>query len=120
MCGSPGGITCINYTHTPGIIMQKFPSEKTRAEQRKLWTKFVRRHRADFSPTPYSVICSVHVDASFYPQCYSLDIPESLKPKAIYLSPEAVPTIDAVPVESSTIYRRDKRKVFKLYLSMHD
>ena len=100
--------------------MHKFPSENTRAEQRKLWTKFVRRHRADFSPTPYSVICSAHFDASCYPQCYSLDILEILKPKAIYLSPEAVSTIDAVSVESTTIYRRDKRKVSKLCLSMHD
>ena len=28
VCGSPGGVSCKNTTHTPGIIMHKFPSEK--------------------------------------------------------------------------------------------
>ena len=82
--------------HTPGIIMHKFTSEKTRVEERRLWTKFVRRHRPNFSPMPYSVVRSAHSEASCYLQCYSIDSPENLRPKARYLKPEAVPTIDAV------------------------
>ena len=96
VCSGPGGVSCKNTTHKPGIIMHKFPLEKTRVEERRLWTKFVRRHRPNFSPTPYSVVCSAHFEASCYPQCYSIDIPENLRPKARYLKPEALPTIDAV------------------------
>jgi hypothetical protein len=49
--GGPGGVICKNSTHTPGIIMHNFPSDKTRSDERRLWTKFVRRHRVNFSPT---------------------------------------------------------------------
>lgn len=119
VCGGPGGISCKNSTHTPGIITHKFPSEKTRAQERKLWTKFVRRHRADFSPTHFSVLCSAHFESSCYPPCYSLDIPEHLRPKASYLSPGAMPTIDMVPLEPAPVSGREERKVFIL-LSMRE
>ena len=55
VCGSPGGVSCKNTTHTLGIIMHKFPSGKTRVEERRLWTKFVRRHHPNFSPTPCTI-----------------------------------------------------------------
>ena len=117
VCGGPGGLSCKNTTHTPGIIMYKFPSEKTRAEERRLWTRFVRRHWANFSPTPYSVVCSAHFEPSCYPQCYSIDIPEHLRPKAKYLKPDAVPTIDAVVVglgadmKTTPVSKREDRRV---------
>jgi hypothetical protein len=44
-------------------------------------------------------MCSAHFEPSCYPQSFSLDIPEHLRPKAIYLKPAAHPTIDAVPLE---------------------
>ena len=119
VCGGPGGVSCKNTTHTPGIIMHKFPSEKTKVEERRLWTKFVRRHRPNFSPTPYSVVCSAHFEASCYPQCYSIDIPENLRPKARYLKPEAVPTIDAVllglgtDIKTTPVSKRGDRMVSK-------
>ena len=103
VCGGPGGVSCKNYKHTPGIIMHKFPSDKTRPNERRLWTKFVRRHRINFSPTQYSVVCSAHFEPSCYPQSFSLDIPEHLRPKARYLKPDALPTIDAVPLETDKL-----------------
>ncbi|CAB4007828.1 THAP domain-containing 2-like [Paramuricea clavata] len=116
VCGGPGGVSCKNSTHTPGIILHKFPSEKTRPDERRLWTKFVRRHRTNFSPTQYSVVCSAHFEPSCYPQSFSLDIPEHLRPKARYLKPDALPTIDAVPVEtdklkSTPVSKRQSRMV---------
>ena len=97
--------------------MHKFPSEKTRAEEQRLWTRFVRRHRANFSPTLYSVVCSAHFEPSCYPQCYSINIPEHLRPKAKYLMPDAVPTIDAVVVglgadmKTTPVSKREDRMV---------
>lgn len=117
VCGGPGEVSCKNTTHTPGIIMHKFPSEKTRPDERRLWTKFVRKHRVNFSPTEYSVVCSAHFEPSCYPQCFSLNIPEDLRPKARYLKPDAIPTIDVVQLETDTelketpVSKRQKRMV---------
>jgi hypothetical protein len=83
--------------------MHKFPSDKTRSDERRLWTKFVRRHRVNFSPTQYSVVCSAHFEPSCYPQNFSLDIPEHLRPKTRYLKPDALPTIDTVPLETDKL-----------------
>lgn len=120
--GGPGGISCKNSSHTPGVMLHKFPSEKTRAEERKLWTKFVRRHRPNFYPTAHSVLCSAHFEASCYPQCYSIDVPEHLRPKVTYLKPEAIPTIDTVvPLEPTPNSGRGNRMVltrFKIFFDI--
>ena len=52
-----------------------------------------------------------------YPQCYSIDIPEHLRPKAKYLKPDAIPTINTVVVglgadmKTTPVSKREDRMV---------
>ena len=41
--------------------MHKFPANE---EQRKIWIKFVPKHRPNFTPTNSSVICSAYFETS--------------------------------------------------------
>ena len=92
VCGDPAGISCTNSTRTPGISMHKFPNKEKKPNEYKLWVQYVRKHRANFTPTNFSAICSAHFETSCYPLRYSLAVPSPLKPKALYLKPGSVPT----------------------------
>ena len=67
----------------------------------------------------HAVFCcfSVHFEPPCYPQCYSIDIPEHLRPKAKYLKPDAIPTINTVVVglgtdmKTTPVSKREDRMV---------
>ena len=68
--------------------MHKFPANE---EQRKIWTKFVRKHRPNFTPTNSLVICSAYFETSCFESrlksftknavfvCFSLSLSASLR-----------------------------------------
>ena len=47
----PNKVSCKNTSYTPGILMCRFPKD---ARLQRLWTWFIRRHRANFEPLEYS------------------------------------------------------------------
>ena len=108
VCEGPGLHSCTNTYHIEGISMHKFPENE---EQRKIWTKFVQRHRPNFSPSSSSVICSAHFDKSCFATRYHLGIPDELKPRARYLLPGSVPTKDTVILDDTPSTARAKRRV---------
>ena len=108
VCGGPGLRSCTNTYHVEGISMHKFPEND---EQRKLWTKFVQRHRPDFFPSNSSVICSAHFEKSCFATRYQLGVPEELKPKARYLIKGSIPTKDTVILDEMPSTSRAKRRV---------
>ena len=108
VCGGPGLRSCTNTYHVEGISMHKFPANE---EQRKMWIKFVRKHRPNFTPTNSSVICSAHFETSCFGTRYHIGVPDELKPKARYLLEGSVPTKDSVVLEEMPATSRTKRKV---------
>ena len=88
VCGGPGLRSCTNTYHVEGISMHKFPANE---EQRKMWIKFVRKHRPNFTPTNSSVICSAHFETSCFATRYHIGVPDELKPKPRYLLEGSVP-----------------------------
>ena len=108
VCGGPGLLSCTNTYNVEGISMHKFPKNE---EQRKLWVKFVRRHRRDFISTSSSVICSVHFEKSCFATRYNVGIPNELKPRSRYLIPGSIPTKDTILPEEKPVTPREKRKV---------
>ncbi len=108
VCGDPGLRSCTNTYHVEGISMHKFPENE---EQRKIWIKFVQRHRPNFFPSSSSVICSAHFEKSCFATGYQLGVPDELKPKARYLIQGSVPTKDTVILEEMPSTSRAKRRV---------
>ena len=111
VCGGPGLASCTNTYEVEGISLHKFPQDE---EQRKKWVNFVRRHRAGFTPSSSSVICSAHFESSCFSTRHQIDIPSELKPKARYLVPGAIPTRDTVVQEETTMTPRERRMVSRL------
>ena len=72
--------------------MHHFPKDES---LQRLWNQFVRRHRANFVPSQYSALCSVH----FAPTCYKRKLllgAEADWKSSGLLKRGSVPTIDAV------------------------
>ena len=66
VAGGPGKVSCQNTSYSPGIpgiSMHYFPSDKS---VRLKWTRFVQRHRANFTPSKTSVLCSAHFEDSYF------------------------------------------------------
>jgi hypothetical protein len=101
-----------NTYHIEGISMHKFPANE---EQRKIWIKFVQRHRPNFSPSSSSVICSAHLENSSFPTMYHVGVPDELKPRARYLIQGSVPTKDMVILDEMPSTSRAKRRVSRIF-----
>ena len=120
VCGGPGMRSCTNTYHVDGISMHKFPENE---EHRKLWVKFVRRHRPDFAATSSSFICSAHFDKACFATRYLVGVPDEVKPRSRYLLQGSVPTKDTVTQEEKPATLREKRLVRLLlihsYIQIH-
>jgi len=68
MAGVPNDVSCKNNTYTTGISMHYFPKNEA---VRQRWITFLQRHRNDFKPSNFSVLCSVHFEDS----CRSIAVP---------------------------------------------
>ena len=109
--GGPGLLSCTNTYHVEGISMHKFPDNEG---QRKLWVKFVRRHRPDFTATSSSVICSVHFEKSCSARRYQVEVLDKLKPRSRYLILGLVSTKDTIIQEERPMTSREKRLVSRV------
>lgn len=97
------------------ISMHKFPNKRKNPKEWRMWTRFVRKHRPNFPPTEFSVICSAHFEPFFYSQRYSFGIPSPLKPRSIYLNPGSVPSVDSViPQELFKLIPESARRQIKV------
>ena len=112
VCGGPGLRSCTNTYHIGGISMHKFPANE---EQRKIWIKFVQRHRPNFSPSSSSVICSAHFEKSCFATRYHVGVPDELKPRARYLIQGSVPTKDTAILDEMPNTSRAKRRVSRIF-----
>ena len=109
VAGGPNKVSCKNTSYTPGISMHRFPKDES---LRRLWTQFVRRHRAKFAPSEYSALCSAHFEKTCFERKLSLGPEASDKTPRNLLKRGSVPTVDTVvpatgKEQSST--ERDKR-----------
>ena len=110
VAGAPNDVSCKNNTHTPGVSMHNFPRDDV---LRQKWTRFVRRHHKDFTPSKSSALCSVHFEDSCYEHLPLALVGESgnalqLKRNLIKGS---VPTRDTVLPSSSPLTSRKRRRV---------
>ena len=114
VAGLPNGISCTNCSRTPGVSMHRFPKKPA---LRRLWTQFVRRHRANFDPSTYSTgpyLCSRHFDAASYSRSLALELADfDTNNTKRFLVRDAVPSIVGVPneAEEKQISDRDRRMV---------
>ena len=94
VAGGPNKASCKNTSYTPGISMHVFPKDES---VRRMWTRFIRRHRADFVPTQFSAVCSAHFAPSCFERKLSLgDETDDNPPHRKNLKRGSVPTVDAV------------------------
>ena len=63
VAGAPNNESCTNNQHTEGISLHRFPKDPV---VRKQWVNFVRRHRKEWQPEKYPVLCSAHFEDSCY------------------------------------------------------
>lgn len=115
VAGGPNDVSCMNTSYTTGISMHKFPKDEN---QRKKWTKFVRKHRAKFEPSKTSALCSAHFESTCYVRRLDISLkdgedPSTPSPTLLKrLEAGAVPTIDTVvPIGTPTETRRGRRQV---------
>lgn len=117
VAGAPNDTSCMNHSYTPGVSMHLFPRNE---QQRRQWVSFVRRHRAGFTPSATSALCSIHFKPTDFAKRLDIDLGDSSgNVKHLRrLEIGAVPTIDAagtIPRQIETERdRRRKRKVCKL------
>lgn len=110
VAGGPNKTSCTNTSYTEGVSMHYFPSAE---DARQKWTKFVRRHRKNFTPSKSSSLCSVHFEDSCFeqrPAVYSEDRVESIRFKR-FLIKGSIFTRDTVVPYSSPESSRKRRKV---------
>ena len=108
--GAPNGISCKNSSHTQGISMHNFPKNE---KQRKLWVQFVRRHRAGFTPSSSSALCSIHFKPTDFVRRVdiSLESTTSDMTRQRRLEIGVVPSIDAAGSAPVTVLsERDQRR----------
>lgn len=112
VAGAPNNKSCTNNQHMEGISLHRFPKDPT---VKKQWVDFVRRHRKEWQPEKYSVLCSAHFEDSCYTK--NRQIAASLGIKNI-LDKKAVPTIDTAgtPEEPEIPSYRTRRQVSLLLL----
>ena len=114
VAGGPNQASCKNSSLSPGISMHYFPNDET---LRQKWTRFVRRHRADFKPSKTSTLCSAHFeDQSFNTQSASIFTPEEIKIKRTLVK-GSIPTVDTVEQRSTEELSARKRRQVSLSLS---
>ena len=100
--GAQNCVSCKNNTHTSGVSMHHFPWD---AVLRQKWTRFVRRHQKDFTPSKWSALCSVHFEDSGYEQIHLALVGESSNTLQLKrnLIKGSVPTRDMVLPSSSPL-----------------
>ena len=63
MAEAPNDVSCKNNAYTTGVSMHYFPKNEA---VRQRWITFVHRHRNDFKPSNFYVLCSVHFEDSCF------------------------------------------------------
>ena len=79
-----------NNTHKDGISLFRFPKN---ALLRKKWAEQVRRTRAKWEPTKYSVLCSAHFTEDCFELSSKLSVSLGLGKRKAGLKADAVPTL---------------------------
>ena len=117
VAGGPNKTSCTNTSYTEDVSMHYFPSAN---DVRQKWTKFVRRHRANFVPSKTSSLCSVHFENSCFEQRstgFSGNSEQGLQKFKRFMIKGSVPTRDTVVPYSSPESSRKRRKVSPLLCS---
>ena len=112
--GAPNDTSCKNSTYTPGISMHVFPKNE---KQRRQWVQFVRRHRAGFTPTSASALCSVHFKPTDFVRRIDIDVGSSSSSMTSQrrLEVGAIPTIDTAGFAPQEVpSERDRRRARKV------
>lgn len=90
----PTGIECAvsdcTLRNSDGVSLYTFPKDM---RFRRQWVNFVRTNRANFIPSTYSRICSMHFASDCYPATYAIQESLGFTVKRKLLLPIAVPTI---------------------------
>ena len=108
VAGGPKNVSCKNCTYTPDVSMHVFPKDET---TRRLWVKFVRKHRPDFKPSQSSALCSVHFEPTCYTRLSIMSQDHQSKGKRILLK-GSIPTRDTVaPFSTPEASPRERKKV---------
>ena len=111
--GAPNDTSCMNSSYTPNVSMHVFPQNE---KQRSKWTQFVRRHRAGFTPSKSSVLCSIHFKPTDFVRRIDINSganAEATKMRRLEIG--AIPTIDAAgaaPTRPQS--KRDQRYMKKV------
>ena len=96
-------VSCKNTSYTPGISMRRFPKD---VRLRRLWTQFVRRHRAKFEPSEHSTLCSAHFEPTCFQRKLSMGDEAVDKTPRTLLKQGSLPNVDTVapPTEDQLSY----------------
>ena len=120
VAGGPNKVSCKNTSYTPGISMRSFPKD---VRLRRLWTQFVRRHRANFEPSEHSALCSAHFEPTCFQRKLSLGDEAADKTPRTFLKQRSVPNVDTVapPTEDQLSYTdRDQRgELVHVYINVY-
>ena len=114
VAGAPNDTSCMNHSYTPGVSMHLFPKNE---QQRRQWVSFVRRHRAGFTPSATSALCSIHCKPTDFVRRVDINLGDSSGniTRQRRLEIGAVPTIDAAgAIPRKTKTERDRRKERKV------
>ena len=113
VAGNSNNESCKNNSSTPGISMHEFPKPGNRL--RNLWIQFVKRHRPNWQPSPYSCLCSAHFEQQCFHQRLDIGVENTNKPttKRLLDRSYAVRTIDTVQSDRVPylISPRERRQV---------
>ena len=85
-------------TNSDGVSLHLFPKDQS---LRKQWIKQVQRHRAKWTATSYSVLCSKHFSDDCFEIEHKFASSFGLKSRK-KLKPDAVPTIFERPSDSQS------------------
>eukprot|EP00795_Rhopilema_esculentum_P009912 gene9912-18516_t len=89
--------------------MHAFPKDE---KQRRLWVQFVRRHRAGFTPSSLSALCSIHFKPIYFVRRIDITLESTSTgiTRQRRLEIGAVPSIDAAgsPPESLPSKRQQR------------
>ena len=117
VAGGPGLVSCKNTSEMEGISTHLFPKDEA---MRAKWERFVRKHRANFKATKWSVLCSVHFEPTCFTRRLDINVDQGDRKKR-RLYKDAVPTIDVAertpPQEQSERERRlVKQELYYIFI----
>ena len=115
VAGAPNKTSCTNNSYKPGVSMHIFPRN---LQQKGSGSLLFRRHRAGFTPSATSVLCSIHFKLTDFARRIDIIIgnqSENIK-SLRRLEIGGISTIDAAGTLSGTPKsERDKQNAREVY-----